>query len=946
MSFRHADWGGLIHLGHDIEAAGARVGLVVMPQYRQGIRLGAIGVALAINVAFAILIVREPTGALANWIDDWGVTLLAAVTAVPAALAGRCTRGLRRWGWWLIGLAGVSWAIGNVLYTADPNAASPALNDVLYLGAVPLAAAGLVLVASTHATRAGLVRLVLDGLTVVPATVFISWALVLRSIWQTDTDPSNGYSVAATMTYLAYPLTDILLVALALLVVARHTGRLRLAIALIAIGYLGLAIADSGYNYYTSIGTYTGTTVFATEFGYTLGFSLLTLGLLEVWLGTRPGSNADSRPGTSRERGLLCYLPVAGAAVIAIRQELVHAPGDGVLFWSGLIVLAMVLLRQMLALRENESLRRSVERRMAEVLGERGKLKRNEQRFRSLIENSSDVILILDSDLCVIWASDSLRKVFGPAPDVVVGASVEAVIHPDDRARVMRVFREGLRDSGRSSVLDCRVLDSQGKVHSVEVHVAQLLQDPAVRGVVLNVRDVTERRELEEQLLHQALHDPLTNLPNRVLLMDRLEHELGRRRGPGQCGPAVLFLDLDGFKTVNDTQGHHAGDLLLQQVGERLKNVIRPGDSIARMGGDEFAVILVNTAGTAEVDHVAARLVTAMATPFGVDGHDFLISSSVGVSISLSGGETAGDLLQQADLAMYRAKELGGNRSEAFVPELKLSVQRRLDTESALRSALTNAEFLLHYQPILDLTSLRMVGTEALVRWQMVDGTVVQPLDFIPLAERCGLIVDIGRWVLRTACERTRRWQLELPGAGQLSVSVNLSARQLREPHFAEEVLGALRDSNLAPTSLILEVTESVIVEDIEGASATLAKLRGEGIRIAIDDFGTGYSSLSYLRTLPVDILKLDRSFVTGISTSAATSAVARSVVTLAAALGLVVVAEGIEISTQLDELVRLGCGLGQGFLFSRPVSEAGIEEIANAMAQGVTVNAVSLTTA
>jgi diguanylate cyclase (GGDEF)-like protein/PAS domain S-box-containing protein len=922
------------------------VGLVAITRYRQGIRLGAIGVAILVNLSFAILIARDPTGALTNWIDYWGVTVLAAVTAVPAALAGHCTGGRRRWGWWLIGLAGVSWAIGNVLYTADPNAVSPALNDLFYLGAVPLAAAGLVLVASQHTTRAALIRLVLDGLTVVPATVFISWALVLNSIWATDTDPSNGYSVAATMTYLAYPLTDILLVALALLVVARHTGRLRLSIGLIAIGYLSLAIADSGYNYYTSIGTYTSTTVFTTEFGYSLGFSLIALGLLEVWLRTRPASDTDPGPGTSRERGLLCYLPVAGAAVMAIRQELIHAPGDGVLFWSGLIVLGMVLLRQMLALRENESLRRSVERRMAELLGERGKLQRNEQRFRSLIENSSDGILILDSDLCVTWASDSLRNVIGQAPDVATGSSVEALIHPDDRARVMRAFRDGLRDSGRSSVLDCRVLDSQGKVHSVDVHVAQLLQDPAVRGVVLNVRDVTERRELEEQLLHQALHDPLTNLPNRLLLTDRLEHELGRRRGPDQSGPAVLFLDIDGFKTVNDTQGHHAGDLLLQQVGKRLKNAMRPGDSIARMGGDEFAVIVVNAAGTAEVDRVAARLVSAMATPFCVEGHDFLISTSVGISISLNGGETAGDLLQQADLAMYRAKELGGNRSEAFVPELKFSVQRRLDTESALRSALTNAEFFLHYQPILDLTSRRMVGTEALVRWRMLDGTVVQPLDFIPLAERCGLIVDIGRWVLRRACEQTRRWQLELPGAEHLSVSVNLSARQLREPDFAEEVLGALRDSHLAPTSLVLEVTESVIVEDIEGASTTLAKLRGEGIRIALDDFGTGYSSLSYLRTLPVDVIKLDRSFVTGIAASATTLAVARSVVTLADALGLVVVAEGIEISTQLDELVRLGCGLGQGFLFSRPVPEAGIEEIAKAAAQTVTIKDLSLTTA
>lgn len=899
------------------------------PRRRVVIRLTVAGVAVAVNLAFAVLIARAPTGAFTNWIDNWGLTILAAGTAVPAALAGGAADGPRRWGWWLIGLAGVSWGLGNVLYSASPDAVSPSLNDLFYLGAVPLAAGGLVLVASQQATRGGLIRLILDGLTVVPATVFISWALVLHSIWLTDTDPTNGNSVAATVTYLAYPITDILLVALALLVVARQKGRLRLSVGLIACGYLGLAIADSGYNYYTSVGTYVGDIVFWTEFGYSLGFSLLTLGLLDVWLSRKSAGTADSSATLFRDRGLLCYLPVAAAAVIAIRQELIDAPGDAVLFWSGLTILAMVLIRQMLALRENDSLRQSLERRVADVLRERGNLKRSEERFRSLLENSSDVIVILDSDLMVRWASDSLRTVIGPAPEAVIGSSIASMVYPDDRARVMYAFRDGLREVGRSSAIECRILDSHGAVHNVDVHVAQLLEDPAVNGVVLNIRDVTERKELEEQLLHQALHDPLTNLPNRLLLVDRLEHELSRRRNPDQFGPAVLFLDLDGFKTVNDTQGHHAGDLLLQQIAERLTRLMRPGDTVARMGGDEFAVIVVNSPGPAEVESVAARLIAATAEPFRIQEHHLLISASIGVSTSVSGDESAGDLLQQADLAMYRAKELGGNRSELFVPELQWLVQHRIDSEGALRSAIANEEFLLNFQPILDLDARRILGTEALIRWRMPNGTMVPPLDFIPLAERSGLIVEIGRWVLRSACEQTRRWQLEVSGFEHLTVSVNLSARQLRESNFADDVLRVLHESGLAPESLILEVTESVLVEDIERASAILAQLRGQGIRIAIDDFGTGYSSLSYLRTLPVDIIKLDRSFVTSIASSSSMSAVARSVVSLADALGLIVVAEGIETVAQLDELVRLGCGLGQGFYFSAPIPGREVERIA-----------------
>ncbi len=907
---------------------------------------GAAAVALAINLLFAALIHLAPAGAVAGWIDNWGITLLAGCIAVPATLAGRNNRGRRRWAWWLIGLAGASWSVGNILYSVNPNANSPSLDDVLYLAAVPLAATGLVMIGSQRATRGGVIRLVLDGLTVVPATVFISWALVLRTIWLADTNPANGYSVAATVTYLAYPVTDILLVAFALFVFARQTGRLRLSIGLIAAGYLGLAIADSGFNYYSSVGVYLTNTVFWTEMGYSVGFSLVALGLLDAWLGSARATRKV--PGARRppDLGLLTYIPVAGAALIAIRQELVHAAGDAVLFWSGLLVLALVLARQLLALRENDSLRRRLERRVADVLQERRNLRTSEERFRSLIENSSDVIVILDPDLTVLWVSDSLARVIGQTPAMIVGSSVAALIHDDDREQTMLAFRSGLANGSRPSALECRVRGSQGEVHSVDIHVTNLIEDPAVGGVVLNIRDVTERRELENQLLHQALHDPLTHLPNRVLLLDRLEHEMRRKRGRDHQGPSVLFLDLDGFKTINDSMGHQAGDLLLRQVGERLLRLMRPGDTVARIGGDEFAVIVINSADAGQVGRIATRLIDAIATPFAVDGQEVYVTASVGISMSVTRGEPAGALLQQADLAMYRAKELGRNRAEVFVPSLQSAVQQRLDTEGALRSALAGDEFRLHYQPILDLSTRRMVATEALIRWLRPDGTLVSPLDFIPLAERSGLIVPIGRWVLRAACAQARRWQLELPECESLSVSVNLSARQLREPDLAVDVMSALADSGLAASSLILEVTESVLVDDIVKTSISLAELRRHGVRIAVDDFGTGYSSLSYLRTLPLDIIKIDRSFVTAIAADPATLAVARSIVALADALGLSVTAEGIETATELDELVRLGCGFGQGFHLAGPVPATEIARVATELRARATATGHAVTAA
>ncbi len=453
-------------------------------------------------------------------------------------------------------------------------------------------------------------------------------------------------------------------------------------------------------------------------------------------------------------------------------------------------------------------------------------------------------------------------------------------------------------------------------------------------GRVWTFSDITERKHYEEQLEHRAFHDPLTELPNRSLFMNRVEQGLARldRRGKAL---AILFFDLDRFKVVNDTMGHEKGDALLQEIGKRLYETLRPGDTAARFGGDEFTLLLEDLNGIDDARAITERLIDALKKPIFLDGREFEITASIGVAMSFSRHDRASDLLRNADIAMYRAKNKGKARYEIFDVKMSAVALSRLQLEIELRQAVKWEQLRLDYQPLMDLNSGRIIGTEALVRWQHPDKGLISPTDFIPIAEESGMILSIGEWVLREACCQAKKWQTQFPSLWPLKMSVNMSARQFQSTDIVQVVADILEETELPAFCLELEITETAVMEDTESTIVILEKLRELGVKLAIDDFGTGYSSLAYIERFPLDSLKIDRSFVQTIGKVSRNgkakkerSVIMQAVQTLGQGLGIEITAEGIETSEQLAELREMGCAIGQGYFFAQPLSAVKLTEM------------------
>ncbi|HEX6748887.1 MAG TPA: EAL domain-containing protein [Longimicrobium sp.] len=657
-------------------------------------------------------------------------------------------------------------------------------------------------------------------------------------------------------------------------------------------------------------------------------------------------------------------------------------------------------------------------------------LRHSDAYFRALVENARDVIHVINEDGTTRYVTPSVIHLLGWHPDEVIGRSALELIHPEDGEAALAQIRASRQTPGAGRPLTVRVRHRDGSWRVFEAIGRNLLDDPRIRGIIVNSREVTERmraeeetqrlaafarenpypilecagdgrvlwlnaagerlvaelgvsepawilpgehprlvrqagrsgkvlpnqearfggrvfawtyhpqpalgtvhlfggeiterKRVEERLIHDALHDSLTGLPNRHLFMERLGEALLRFNAGGHRF-AVLFLDLDRFKVVNDSLGHHVGDELLVAVARRLLENVRATDTVARFGGDEFAILLTNLEEANDATMIAERVVQAVSAPVNLSGYEVFTSASIGIALSTLGYDRPEYLLRNADMAMYRAKGGGGLAWEVFDRTMHAQALSRLQMETDLRRALTRGEFRLHYQPIVSLSTGRVAGVEALCRWEHPERGLIQPAEFIPTAEETGVIVPLGEWVLREACRQLAEWRREL--GARIAVSVNLSARQLAQPGLVDAVRAALAETGLKPRHLKLEITESAILES-EAAGSVLDELRELGIEMQLDDFGTGYSSLSALHRLPMKALKVDRTFVGRMEEGSAPSQLVRTIALMARGLELAVIAEGVETEAQLAEVRAIGCDYAQGYLVSEPVDAAAIREI------------------
>ena len=552
--------------------------------------------------------------------------------------------------------------------------------------------------------------------------------------------------------------------------------------------------------------------------------------------------------------------------------------------------------------------------------------RRGEERLHALVRHSSDVVAVIDRSSRVRWLAESVRGMLGHEPEALVGRRLAEFVHPDDAHSLAPFLQDAIEQEGDATMLSVRLRGAEGGYRHLELVADNRLSDPLIDGILLNMRDVSERLALLEQLRHQAFHDSLTGLPNRALFEDRLRRALVRLRRSGGFA-AVMFVDLDDFKTVNDGLGHAAGDELLRATARRLEDTLRTQDTAARLGGDEFAVLLEDLVDEAEALVIAERVRCALEPPLTVAGHQVIPSASIGVACP-GPQDGAEELLRNADVAMYAAKGRGKAQVALFEDAMRLQAIERLELTVELGAAMAGDELVLDYQPLVALGTGAIAGCEALIRWRHPTRGRLAPDRFIGLAESTGLIVPIGAWVIQSACAQLRRWQDEHPAAEGLEVSVNISARQLADGELPAVVRGALADARIAPHQLTLEITEGLLVEDGEKIQLQLRELKDIGVRLAVDDFGTGYSALSYLRSFPLDVLKIDRSFVAGIDHDPDRAHLVRDIVEMAHNLGLTVVTEGIEEPGEAALVRELQSDYGQGYGDSRPVDPATIDAL------------------
>jgi diguanylate cyclase (GGDEF)-like protein/PAS domain S-box-containing protein len=768
--------------------------------------------------------------------------------------------------------------------------------DIGWLGAyLAFAAALLRMLRLSHdgpgAFRDGLV----DVAVICVMVLLIEWEVALETLVSDSSTPALSRAV-----WTLYPACDALLIALIMrIVTARH--RVSAVTVMFAAGALCWLVSDFAYLVIAQAAVLTAWL----DAGWLLGAVLLAAA---TW------QRADeSRAETERDRH-------TGLASIALGLLPLLVPGTiDVLGWlhgsdeNPAVLLGATAVLVVLGFLRGASLLR------LEALA-RDRLRSQERYATAIAANSSDAVLLLGHDGLILNDAPLFAALIGSPGSPTRGFSPVDFFTLVDYDEANTTFGRALSSPGSIFESEDQVIALDGRRIWLSSRMVNMLGDPDVAGIVVNMHDATHRKEAEQDLAHQSFHDALTGLPNRALFSDRVEQALRRDRR-SRLDPAVIYFDLDSFKGVNDSLGHEAGDRLLCEVSRRLLNAVRTGDAVTRLGADEFAVLIEQSSRPLdEAEEVTRRVLQALEVPIEVESQFVTVSASVGIAVA-DAESTASSMLRDADVAMYRAKLTGKGRSVVYEPAMRAAAMERLRLETDLVHALVANQFRLEYQPVISLRTNLIIGFEALLRWDHPDLGVVPPDRFIPIAEDTGLIVQIGRWVLGEACRQAALWRAELPGCHDLSMAVNVSARQIASPNLVQHVAQSLGASGLAPEALILELTESVLVHEADVAARRLHELQGLGVRLAVDDFGTGYSSLSYLRQFPFDILKVDQSFVATITDADAIPAIVRGLLELGRTLGLETVAEGVEDLVQRDALRAHGCDLAQGFLFARPMT-------------------------
>ena len=870
--------------------------------------------------------------------DDVTQAGAPVIASLCCAYAGRRSEGRISWAWRFLAAACASWAVGDLAWTTYEillrrDTPFPSLSDAGYLGMLPLMLIGLILLAPSDRALLG-ARTALDGLSVVVAAASIVWIVALRGIY-----------AASDTTYLekaiggAYPLGD--LVIFFGMFVTLHRQRSPQATVVLATFSAGLALfmlSDIGFAYASLNDTYVNGG--AVDFGWPFGFLLMGYAatLHVAW---RPNYRLDETLRTSvawQQAMPLCLI-----ALMFVELELSYRSGQAdlpLVVMTG-AVLAAVVLRQALVLRDNAALNaelanagellearvRDRTQELRRALDERLVADAARDRLTFILEATSDFVATADMSGRLLYLNRSAREFLGYTADQDV--SDRRLVDWYPRSATITIESEGLPTALKEGVWsgETPIVSASGQeVPSSQVIVVH--QDTAGRPQFISAiaRDISQRKELEDQLRHQAFHDPLTGLANRSRFTDRLEHALQRaERSAGTV--AVLFMDVDQFKSINDSFGHSAGDRVLTGVAGRISSCLRRADTAARFGGDEFAVLLESPLEPGEANSVALRIIETLRPPFGIDGREISARVSIGVNVCTT-ATSADDALREADVAMYVAKTNGRNRVEIYDESMHVSVAERLELLGDLQLAVERGDFVVQYQPTIELKSGRVSGFEALVRWEHPKRGIIAPLQFIPLAEESGMIIPVGRLVLREACAQTVLWNRQRADGKPLIIAVNVSGRQLQQEGFVEDVASVLSETGLDPAWLVLEVTESVMMINVDSMVSVLNDLKALGLRLAIDDFGTGYSSLSYLERFPFDILKIDKSFVDAIDDPDREKDLTSAIVRIAKMLRLEIVAEGVERSEQLDRLLTLECDVGQGYLFDRPLSVEQVNDL------------------